>query len=129
MTTIWRVVGVALLLAAVGGLRSGAVELRVSREALERTLKQQLFNGPDGRYYLKGNAQSPCFVYADDPKLHFVQDRFVVSMKTHSRLGKKMGDACLGISLSLAGRGLTGAGWRGRDDRLSRRPRGQSQRP
>ena len=101
MTTIWRVAASVLLLAAVGGSRSGAVELKVSREALERTLKQQLFGSPDGRYYLKGNAQSPCFVYADDPKLHFVHDRFVVSVKTHSRLGKKVGGACLGISLSL----------------------------
>lgn len=101
MTTIWRVVVSVLLLAAIGGSRLGAVELKVSREALERTLKQQLFNGPDGRYYLKGNAQSPCFVYADLPKLRFVQDRFVVTMKTHSRLGKKVGGACLGISLSF----------------------------
>jgi hypothetical protein len=101
MTTIWRVVASVLLLAVAVGGRSGAVELKVSREALERTLKQQLFNSPDGRYYLKGNAQSPCFVYADEPRLRFVQDRFVVSMKTHSRLGKKVGGACLGISLSL----------------------------
>lgn len=101
MTTIWRVAAIALLIAAVGSLRTGAVELKVSREALERTLKQQLFNSPDGRYYLKGNAQSPCFVYADDPKLRFVQDRFVVSMKTHSKLGKKVGGACLGIFLAL----------------------------
>jgi hypothetical protein len=90
-----------LLLALLGTSRLGAVELKVSREALERTLKLQLFGGPDGRYYLKGSAQSPCFVYADDPKLRFVQDRFVVSMKTHSKLGKRVGGACLGISLAL----------------------------
>jgi hypothetical protein len=90
-----------LLLALLGAPRLGAVELKVSREALERTLKQQLFSGPDGRYYVKGNAQSPCFVYAEDPKLRFVQDRFVVTMKTHSKLGKKVGGACLGISLAL----------------------------
>jgi hypothetical protein len=77
------------------------VELKVSRDALERTLKQQLFSGPDGRYYLKGNAQTPCFIYAEDPKLSFVQDRLAVTMKTHSRLGKKWGSGCLGISLSL----------------------------
>ena len=101
MTTIWRMVALALAIAALGGARAEAVELRVSREALERTLKQQLFSGPDGRYYLKGNAQSPCFIYASDPKLSFNQDRFVVTMKTHSRLGKRVGGACLGISLSL----------------------------
>jgi hypothetical protein len=95
------VAAIALAIIAGAGLRSGAVELKVSRDVLERTLKQQLFSGPDGRYYLKGNAQSPCFVYADEPKLKFVQDRFVVSMKTHSKLGKKIGGSCLGISLSL----------------------------
>lgn len=83
----------------------GAVELKVSREAIERTLKQQLFNGPDGRYYIKGNAQSACYVYAEDPKLQFVPDpvqaRIVVQMKTHAKLGKAVGGACIGISLTL----------------------------
>lgn len=100
MRTIWRVLVVALI-AAVCAPRSGGVELKVSRDALERTLKQQLFNGANGRYYLKGNVQSPCYIYADDPHLSFVQDRFVVSMKTHSKLGKRMGGSCLGISLTL----------------------------
>ena len=40
------------LLAGVAPCR--AVELTISRQALERTLKQQLYSGPDGRYYLKG---------------------------------------------------------------------------
>jgi hypothetical protein len=95
------VTAIALAVAVAGGVCSNAVELKVSREALERTLKQQLFGSPDGRYYLKGNAQSPCFVFADEPKLKFAEDRFVVSMKTHAKLGKRMGGACLGISLSL----------------------------
>jgi hypothetical protein len=77
------------------------VELKVSRDALERTLKQQLFSGPNGRYYLKGNAQSACFVYAEDPKLHFVDDRIVVQIKTHARLGQRVAGACIGIALSL----------------------------
>lgn len=101
MTTICRVLAISFLLAAAGVLHSYAVELKVSRESLERTLKFQLFNTPDGRYYLKGNAQTPCYIYADDPHLSLVEDRFVVSMKTHSHLGKKVGGACLGISLSL----------------------------
>jgi len=101
MTTTGRMAAIPLLLAALGTSCAGAVELKVSREALERTLHQQLFNGPSGRYYLKGNAQTPCFVYAEDPQLSFVQDRIVVRMKTHARLGKHMGGTCLGISLSL----------------------------
>ena len=101
MTTFWRMrTGILLLL--VGGLaQSRAVELNVSREALERTLKQQLFSGPNGRYYLKGNAQTPCSIYAEDAHMSFVQDRIVVRLKTHARLGRQMGGSCLGIALSL----------------------------
>jgi hypothetical protein len=91
-----------ILLLLVGGLaQSRAVELNVSREALERTLKQQLFSGPNGRYYLKGNAQTPCSIYAEDAHMSFVQDRIVVRLKTHARLGRQMGGSCLGIALSL----------------------------
>ena len=54
--------GALALVAALGQAR--AVEMKVSRQALERTLQQQLFGGPDGRYYVKGNAQSACFTYA-----------------------------------------------------------------
>ncbi len=70
------------------------VELTVSRGALERTLKQQLFSGPDGRYYLKGDAKSACFISTEDPQLSFEQDRIVVRMKTRARLG--VGGVCLG---------------------------------
>ena len=101
MTTFWRFKAVAALLLAGAVAQTGAVELKVSRDALERTLKQQLFSGPDGRYYLKGNAQSPCFVYAENPKLTFAVDRIVVQLKTHARLGQKMAGACIGIALTL----------------------------
>jgi len=101
MTTFWRFKTVAALLLAGAVAQTGAVELKVSRDALERTLKQQLFSGPDGRYYLKGNAQSPCFVYAENPKLTFAVDRIVVQLKTHARLGQKMAGACIGIALTL----------------------------
>ena len=95
----------ALCLLVLSGAapRSSAVELKVSRDAIERTLKQKLFNGPDGRYYLKGSATSACSVYAENPKLSFVQDRIVVEVKTHARLGKSVAGACLGISLTLLG--------------------------
>ena len=90
----------ATVLLAFSALQCGAVELRVSREALERTLKQQLFSGPNGRFYLKGTERSACSVYADDAKVTFVQDRIVVKVKTRARMGKSMGGACIGISLS-----------------------------
>ncbi len=90
----------ALLLLGAAALPCGAVELRVSREALERTLKQQLFNGPDGRFYLKGSERTACSVYADDAKVTFDQDRIVVKVKTRARMGKSMGGACIGISVA-----------------------------
>jgi hypothetical protein len=101
MTTSWRTCAAAVLFLAGALPQAGAVELKVSRDALERTLIKQLFSGPDGRYYLKGNAQSACYVFAEDPKLKFVEDRIVVQLKTHARLGQRLGGACIGIALSL----------------------------
>jgi hypothetical protein len=87
------------LLAGVAQCRG--VELTVSRQALERTLKQQLFSGPDGRYYLKGTPHSACFIATEDPHLSFEQGRIVVRVKTVARLGTAVGGACLGVSLTL----------------------------
>ncbi len=106
MTTFKRLLPVSLLLLA-GVLilccpaRSGAVEMKVSRDAIERTLKQQLFGGANGRYYLKGNPQSPCSIFAEDPKLTFVQDRIVVRVKAYGRLGKAVRGTCLGLPISV----------------------------
>jgi hypothetical protein len=80
-----------------------AIEVRVTAPALERTLQHQLFNqpGPDGkldRHYLKGSATKGCSVYVDDPRVTFNDDRVVVSVKTHAKLG--FGKACFGISIS-----------------------------
>jgi len=98
MGTVWRVIAASLVL--FGGVAvSHGVELTVSRDALERTLKQQLFSGPDGRYYLKGNAHSACFISTEDPQLRFEQDRIVVRVKTRARLG--VGGACLGVTVTL----------------------------
>jgi hypothetical protein len=88
-------------LALVSPARSGAVEMRISRDALERTLKDQLFGGPDGRYYLKGSLQTPCFTYVEDPKLSFVQDRIVVRVKVRARLGRAVAGACIGLPIAL----------------------------
>jgi len=101
MTTSGRKWAAAALLLACAGSQAGAVELKVSRDALERTLKQQVFSSPDGRYYLKGNDKSACYVYAENPKLTFVEDRIVVQVKAHARLGERVGGACIGIALTL----------------------------
>jgi hypothetical protein len=79
---------------------ASAIEVRISAQALERTLKTQLFNGPDGRYYIRGDAKSTCFVYADSPKVSFKDDRVVVHVHTRSKLGTSIHGACLGVGLS-----------------------------
>jgi hypothetical protein len=77
-----------------------AVELKISAQALEHTLKAQLFNTPDGRYYIKGDANSACHVYAELPKVSFSNDRIVVHVHTSAKLGTHIHGTCLGIGLS-----------------------------
>jgi hypothetical protein len=100
MARIWRIAIVAGLCSAPLTPRSSAVELKIGRDALERTLKQQLFSGPDGRYYLKGSAATACYVYAEDPRVAFSGDRITVRVKTHAKLGTSLRGACLGFSLA-----------------------------
>ena len=89
---------VVVMFAALG--RASATEVKISAKALERTLKAQLFNGPEGRYYIRGNATSTCYVYADSPQVSFVQDRVVVHVHTRAKIGTAMHGACVGISLT-----------------------------
>jgi hypothetical protein len=81
-------------------IKARAIELKVSSGALERTLKQQLFSGPDGRYYLRGDANSACFVYVDNPSVVFKDDRVVIHVHTHSRLGAGMFGKCVGVGFN-----------------------------
>ena len=90
--------GVAFLSFGVIPARAG--QLRISRAALERTLEQQLFTGPSGRYYLKGSPVTPCSVYVEKPQVTFAGDRIRVQVKTHARIGTALRGACLGITLS-----------------------------
>lgn len=92
---------VLLWLLGMGGARMArAIEVKVSAQALERTLRAQLFNGPDGRYYIRGDASSPCSVYAEDPHVTFKDDRVVVHVHTRAKLGKALRGACVGVSLN-----------------------------
>lgn len=91
-------VGCGFLFGLVG--TSSAIEVRISAQALERTLQQQLFKGPDARYYLRGKQSSSCYVYANDPHVSFKDDRVVVHMRTKSKLGTSMHGACLGVTLN-----------------------------
>ncbi len=77
-----------------------AIEVKVSAEALERTLKAQLFSGPDGRYFLKGDPTTPCHVYGENPRITFKDDRVVVHIHTHAKLGTSIHGSCIGISMT-----------------------------
>ncbi len=92
-------VAVLLLLLTTGG-KAWATEVRISAKALERTLRTQLFTGPQGRYYMKGDASSACYVYASDPHVAYKDDRIVVQVKTRARLGTSLRGTCIGVGLS-----------------------------
>jgi hypothetical protein len=77
-----------------------ATEVGITAQALERTLRTQLFNAPDGRYYLRGDAHSACFVYAEKPHVSFHDDRVIVSIHTRAKLGTSVAGACVGVSLT-----------------------------
>ena len=77
-----------------------ATEVGISAQALERTLKTQLFNAPDGRYYLRGDAHSACFVYAEKPHVTFHDDRVIVSIHTRAKLGTSVAGTCVGVTLT-----------------------------
>jgi len=77
-----------------------AIEVKVSALALERTLRKQLFNDPEGRYYIRGDATSPCYVYAEDPHVSFKDDRVMVHVHTKAKLGTGLHGSCLGVSLT-----------------------------
>jgi len=81
----------------LGVLPARAIEIKVSAQALERTLNTQLFDGPDGRYYFRGKPDGGCYAYGQDPKVSFKDERIVVHVKTQAKLGAKMGGSCLGV--------------------------------
>jgi hypothetical protein len=89
-----------LVLASLHIQPANALEVKVSADALERTLKAQLFSGPDGRYYIRGNAHSACYVYAESPHVVFKDDRVVVHVHTRSKLGTGLRSTCLGLGLT-----------------------------
>jgi len=91
---------IAVLLGLGGTQRARAVEVKVSAQALERTLRAQLFNGPEGRYYMRGDAASACYVYAETPHVSFKDDRVVVHVHAKAKLGTAVHGACLGVTLT-----------------------------
>jgi hypothetical protein len=88
-----------LLFCSVPAAQAG--EFKVSSGALERTLRARLFNTPDQRYYLRGDAHSACNLYAEDPHLSFLGDRIMVRVHTAGKLGTQMGGRCIGFPVSM----------------------------
>jgi hypothetical protein len=77
-----------------------AIEVKVSAQALERTLKAQLFDAADGRNYMRGDATMACYVYAESPKVSFKDNRIVVHVHTRAKLGTSVRGTCVGVSLN-----------------------------
>lgn len=98
-----RRISVSLLLACAlllsAARTASAIEVKISSQALERTLRAQLFNGPEGRYYMRGDIKSACYVYADSPHVTFQQDRIVVHVHARARLGTSVRGICIGVSM------------------------------
>jgi hypothetical protein len=95
----------ACLAAALFGIalavpQAQAIEIKISAQALERTLNKQLFTGADGRYYFRGKPDSGCYAYAQDPKISFKDERIVIHVKAHAKLGAKVGGNCIGLGLN-----------------------------
>ena len=88
-----------LLLCCASASQAG--EFKLSSGALERTLRSRMFNTPDQRYYLRGDANSPCKLYAEDPHLSFSGDRILVKVHMAGRYGTQVGGRCLGFSVSM----------------------------
>jgi len=99
MRKVWLVLALAAC-CALAAEPCGAVELKISRDALEKTLRQGLFSGPEGRYYLKGRAGGGCYVYVEDPRVSFMDGRIAVRVKAHAKLGTQVRGTCLGIAFS-----------------------------
>ncbi len=101
----------AVLLALLASPPARAIEVRVSAQALERTLNHQLFKTPGppdlpNRYYLRGKPGTGCSVFADNPQVSFIDDpagpsRIVVKVHTHANFGASVHGHCIGIWLNI----------------------------
>jgi hypothetical protein len=87
------------LLCCVPACHAG--EFKVSSAALERTLKARLFASSDQRFYVRGDAHSPCSLYVEDPHLYFAGDRILVRVHTSGRYGTQIAGRCIGVPVSM----------------------------
>jgi hypothetical protein len=96
------VAATAAAAALLAPAHASAIEMKISAQALERTLNKQLFTADGGRYYLRGKSGMGCFAYAEDPKVSFAADRIVVHVDARARLGATMHGACLGLDVGTS---------------------------
>ncbi len=105
---------ILLCLALLLPLPAGALDLTVGPQPLQHALLRQLFAAPDGRYYLHGNRTSSCFLFAQNPQLHFAGNRIVLDLHLEGKIGSSFGGQCIGFK------------WAG-DGELSMLPQAQDQ--
>jgi hypothetical protein len=100
MTRLLRNLVVLGSMLLTGARMAPAIEVKISAQALERTLRAQLFSGAQGRYYMRGDATTACYVYAEAPHVSFKDDRVIVHVHTRAKLGQSVRGVCIGVSLT-----------------------------
>lgn len=89
--------------------RAFASELLIDRDAVQALVVASLFKD-QGRWYL---SKGTCYAYLERPRVALAGGRLVINAHLASRLGLKVGDACMGTDLAsdvqLSGR-FVGAG-------------------
>lgn len=87
-----------LLFLLVCACPAWGMQLAVGAQPLQRALAKQLFSAPDGRYYLRGNRTSACYLYAQNPQLHFSGDRVYLDLHLSGKLGSSIAGQCFGLA-------------------------------
>jgi len=91
-----RGVWLVALLAASAAAPAPAAEIVLERTAVDRLVRQSLFND-QGRYYLQKGA---CYAYLDDPAVSLTGGRVVLNAKLTSFMGVMVGTQCVGVPLN-----------------------------
>ena len=90
----------ALFVALLLPLPARALDLTVGPQPLQHALLRQLFSAPDGRYYLRGDRNSACYLFAQNPQLQFSGNRIELALHLEGRLGSSFGGQCIGFKWS-----------------------------
>jgi hypothetical protein len=74
-----------------------AADIVLERTAVQKLLKQALFNGPQERMYL---AADPCYAYLEYPAVRLQGGRLLISGHLSARVGVAAGGSCIGPGLA-----------------------------